>query len=232
MNTNIATATIGVLFGTLAACAHDTGLGSKESVVADADVGRLPAGTAKAVDDARREQASAEDAVSRARLRENEARNELQVAKAEIDSAKAERREADAIQLSADQSQAPKAIELSRKRQDAARAHERAAEARLDYAQKGVDAANNDVATAEQRVKVAKAGVELSKLRALQQAKNPAARKYDRGRFETSVYDERVSLERMQKQSKPLDEQLSLSRKAWEAAQRDWDQKRRAATGG
>jgi hypothetical protein len=203
-------------FGPFVGCMHGGAQSqAKSSTVSEADVGRLGLEQVGLVDQARQEAAGAKDALSRTKLKLLQAQNEQGTAKAEQDRADADQKGADAQQKVADDSRTPEAIEKARQLQLQAAAHKQAAEAHLEYASKLIDERKGEVQAAEQKVKVAEARVEWSKLRALQAAKNPAASKYDAGRFQTAVNDAQGDLDKSTLTAQELEAKATTARQQW-----------------
>src|SRR5512143_129949 len=202
-------------------CMHGGAQGeAKSSVVSEADVGRLGPEQGALVDQARQGQAMAKDALSRTTLRLQQAQNEENTAKADQQAAEADQKVADAQQRGANDSRAPDALEKARQLQERAKAHKQVADLPLDYANKLIDERKAEVQAAEQQVKVAQARVEWSKLQALEQARNPAAGKYDAGRFQTAVNDAQGDLDKRVQKAQNLEAQATTARQRWEDSQR------------
>lgn len=193
---------------------------AKSSTVSEADVGRLGPEQEALVDEARQALANAGDALSRTNLRLQEAQNEEGTAKADQHAAESDQKVADAQQKVANDSRDPDALEKARQLQEQARAHKLAADAHLEYAKKLIDQRKAEMQAAEQQVKVAQARVEWSKLQALEQAKNPAATKYDHGRFQTAVNDAQGDLDKAVQKAHDLEVQATAARQQWEDSQR------------
>jgi chromosome segregation ATPase len=192
---------------------------AKSSTVSEADVGRLGPEQEALVDQARQGLASANDALSRTRLRLQQAQNEEGTAKADQQAAEADQKVADAQQKVANDSRAPDALEKARQLQDQAKAHKQVADVHLEYANKLLDERKAEVQAAEQQVKVAQVRVEWSKLQALEQANNPAAAKYDPGRFQTAVSDAQGHLDTATQKARSLEAQATAARQRWEDLQ-------------
>jgi hypothetical protein len=193
---------------------------AKSSTVSEADVGRLGPEQEALVDQARQALANAGDALSRTNLRLQEAQNEEGTAKADQHAAESDQKVADAQQKVANDSRAPDALEKARQLQEQAKAHKLAADAHLEYANKLIDQRKAEMQAAEQQVKVAEARVEWSKLQALEQAKNPAATKYDPGRFQTEVSDAQGNHDKAVQKAHDLEAQATAARQRWEDSQR------------
>lgn len=193
---------------------------AKSSTVSEADVGRLGPEQEALVDQARQGLASARDALSRTTLRLQQAQNEENTAKADEQAAAADQKVADAQQRVANDSRAPDALEKARQLQERAKARKQVADLHLDYANKLIDERKAEVQAAEQQVKVAQARVEWSKLQALEEARNPAAGKYDGGRFQTAVNDAQGDLDKRVQKSHDLEAQATVARQRWEDSQR------------
>lgn len=207
---------IPLAFAAVMGCMHGGAQSeAKSSTVTDADVGRLGPEQEALVDQARKELASAHDALSRTSLRLQQAQNEEGTAKADQQAANADQKVADAQQKVANDSRAPDALEKARQLQDQAKAHKQVADVHLEYANKLIDQRKAEVQAAEQRVKVAQARVEWSKLQALEQANNPAAAKYDAGRFQTAVNDAQADLDKATQKAHDLEGQATAARQRW-----------------
>lgn len=193
---------------------------AKSSTVAEADVGRLGPEQRGLVDQARQALARDKDAYSRTSLRLQQAENEENTAKADQQAAEADQKVADAQQRVASDSRAPDALEKARLLQERAKAHKQVADGHREYASKLIDERKAEMQAAEQKVKVGELRVERSKLQALEQADNPAAAKYDRGRFETAVNDAQGDLDKATQKARDLEDQATAARQRWEDSQR------------
>jgi hypothetical protein len=193
---------------------------AKSSTVSEADVGRLGPEQEALVDQARQGLAGAKDALSRTTLRLQQAQNEENTAKADQQAAASDQKVADAQQRVANDSRAPDALEKAGQLQERAKAHKQLADLHLDYANKLIDERKAEAQAAEQQVKVAQARVEWSKLQALEQAKNPAAGKYDAGRFQTAVNDAQGDLDKRVQRVHDLEAQATTARQRWEDSRR------------
>jgi len=212
---------IPLAFAAVIGCMHGGAQSeARSSTVSDADVGRLGPEQEALVDQARQALASANDALSRTSLRLQQAQNEENTAKADQQAADADQKVADAQQRVANDSRAPDALEKARQLQEQAKAHKQVADAHLEYANKLIAERKAEVQAAEQQVKVAQARVEWSKLQALEQANNPAATKYDPGRFQTAVNDAQGDLDRSVQKTRDLEVQATAARQQWEDSQR------------
>ncbi len=212
---------ITLAFAAVMGCMHGGAQSeAKSSTVSDADVGRLGPEQEGLVDQARQALASARDALSRTSLRLQQAQNEEGTAKADQQGADADQKVADAQQKVANDSRAPDALEKARQLQEQAKAHKQAADVHLEYANKLIDERKAEVQAAEQQVKVAQARVEWSKLQALEQVNNPAAAKYDPGRFQTAVNDAQGDLDRAVQKAHDREVKATAARRQWEDSQR------------
>ena len=204
-------------FAALLGCMHGGAQNSaRSSTVSDADAGRLGPEQEGLVDQARRELDTAKDALSRTSLRLQQAENEQGIAKADLQAAEADQKVADAQQKVANDSRAPEALETARDLQEQATAHRQTADLHVEYAGKLIEERKAEVQAAERQVKVAQARVEWSKLQALERAGNPAATKYDAGRFQTAVNDAQGELDEATKNARSLEAQADQSRLRWE----------------
>jgi hypothetical protein len=193
---------------------------AKSSTVSEADVGRLGPEQEALVHQARLALNIARDALSRTNLRLQQAQNEEGTAKADQQAAGADQKVADAQQKLANDSRAPDALEKARQLQEQAKANKQVADLHAEYASKLIDERKAEVQAAERLVKVAEARVEWSKLQALEQAQNPAATKYDAGRFQTAVNDALGELDAATKNARSLEDQATAARQRWEDSQR------------
>jgi chromosome segregation ATPase len=199
-------------------CMH--GGAQSAATVSDADAGRLGPEQVALVSRARQGVDVAQDALSRTRLHLQEARNEEGLAKADLQAAEADQKLADAQRKVANDSRAPDALERARLLQEQATAHREVAGLHLDYARKLVGEREAEVQAAERQLQVAQARVEWSKLQALEQAGNPAATKYDAGRFQTAVRDAEGEAAEAAGKAQTLEAQASAARQRWEDSQR------------
>jgi hypothetical protein len=212
---------IPVVFAAVIGCTHGGAQRqAKPTTVSDADAGRLGPEQLALVSQARKDLDLARDAVSRASLRLQEAQNEEGIAKADQQAAESDQKVADAQQKVANDSRAPDALEKARQLQEQAKAHKQAADLHAEYASKLIDERKAELQAAERQVEFAQARVEWSKLQALEQARNPAATKYDAGRFQTAVSDAQKELDKAAHNARTLEAQATASRQRWEDSQR------------
>ncbi len=197
-------------------CMHGGAQNARSSTVADTDVGRLGPEQEGLVNQARQGLDGARDALSRTRLRLQQAQNEEGIAKADLQAAEAAQKVADAQQKVANDSRAPDAVEKARQLQEQAKAHRQAADLHVAYGGKLIDQREAEVQAAERQVKLAQARVEWSKLQALEQARNPAATKYDPGRFQTAVNEAQGGLDEATRNARALEGQATAARQRWE----------------
>ena len=219
-------------FAAITGCMHGGAQGeAKSSTVSDADIGRLGPEQEALVDQARQAQSVAKDALSRTSLRLQQAQNEEGIAKADQELAEADQRVADAQQKVANDSRAPDAVEKARQLQEQAKTHKQVADLHREYAKKLIDQRKAEVQEAEKQVKVADARVDWSKLQALEQAGNPAASKYDAGRFQTAVNDAQGDLDQTARKARELEVQATQARQRWEDYQRRLEARGSGQTG-
>jgi hypothetical protein len=193
---------------------------AKSATVSEADAGRLAPGQEALVHQARHELAVASDALSRTNLRLQEAKNEEGIAKAEQEAAAADQSVADAQHKVANDNRLPVALEKARQLQERATANKQAADLHVEYVKKLIDQRKAEVQAAERQVDAAQARVEWSKLQALEAAGNPAATKYDAGRFQTAVNDAQGEADKAAQKAKSLEDQATAARQQWEDSQR------------
>jgi chromosome segregation ATPase len=209
-------------------CMHGGAQGeTRPATVSDADVGRLGPEQEALVHEARLALDMSKDALSRTSLRLQQAQNEEGTAKAERQAADADQKVADAQRKMAGDSRAPDELERARLLQEQATAHRQSADLHVEYASKLIDERKAEVQAAERQVQVAQARVEWSKLKALEQAGNPAATKYDAGRFQTAVSDAQGKLDEAVRNAQSAEAQASAARQRWE----DFRQRLEAAGG-
>lgn len=205
--------------GAAAGCAGSRGA-AQGPQVAETDFGRLgPAQTAP-VDEARHFVSSARDELARAKLRAQDAQNELAMAKADQVEASAAAQRAGAEQKVADQSRAPAQLDRARQMQEQAKLHKSAADAHVDYVNRLIQANNASVDAANKQAELADARLEWAKLQALQQAGVPAATKYDGGKFQSRVGSAQKSFDDALKHARDLHGQASTAQQRWHDAQR------------
>jgi hypothetical protein len=195
-------------------CLHGGAQGA--ATVSDADAGRLGPDQVGPVTRARQELDAARDALARTSLGLQQARNEEGIAKADLQAAEADQKVADSQRKVASDSRAPDALEQARVLQERATAHRQEADLHLEYARNLVAERQAKAQAAERQVKVAQARVEWSKLQALEQAGNPAATKYDAGRFQTAVNDAQGEADAAANDARALEAQASAARRRWE----------------
>jgi colicin import membrane protein len=219
-------------FAAIMGCMHGGAQSeARSSTVSDADIGRLGPEQEALVDQARQAQSIAKDALSRTSLRLQQAQNEEGVAKADQELAEADQRVADAQQKVANDSRAPDELEKARQLQEQAKTHKQVADLHREYAKKLIAQRKAEVQEAEQQVKVAEARVDWSKLQALEQAGNPAASKYDAGRFQTAVNDAQGDLDQTARKARELEVQATMARQRWEDYQQRLEARGSSQTG-
>jgi hypothetical protein len=212
---------IPLAFAAIMGCMHGGAQSeARSSTVSDADVGRLAPEQEGLVHQARQALDVARDARSRTSLRLQQAQNEEGTAKADQQAAEADQKVADAQQKVANDSRAPDALEKARQLQEQAKAHKQVADLHVEYASKLIDERKAEMQAAERQVEVAQARVEWSKLQALEQARNPAATKYDAGRFQTAVNDAQGQADKAVQNAKSLEIHATAARQRWEDSQR------------
>jgi hypothetical protein len=187
--------------------------------VSEADIGRLEPGQMGPVNQARQEWANSRDNYSRSHWRLKEAQTESRVAKDEQQQAALHVQAAGTEQKAALDS-SPSAQEKAGQLQEQASAKKQVADARLDYTNKLVSQRNAEMQAAYQRLAVADKRLNWSKLQALEQAQNPAAMKYDSGRFQTAVNDSQREFDKAKQQAHDLEIVATAARQHWEDAQR------------
>jgi hypothetical protein len=193
---------------------------AKPTTVSDEDAGRLGPEQLAVVHQARQDLSLARDDLARASLRLQQAQNEEVIAKADQEAAAAAQKVADAQQKVADDSRAPQALDKASRLQEQAKAHKQTADLHADYASKLVDERKAEMQAAERRVDLAQARVELSKLQALEQARNPAATKYDASGFHAAVNHAQGELDKASQNARSLELEATAVRQRWEDSRR------------
>ncbi len=183
--------------------------------VSPADLGRLAPEQMGPIQTARGDLDASRDAVSRARLRLQDARHEEAYARADRTQADADRQRADA-QLrtsgeAGDARLAARATELV----EAASLRAQAADARLDYARRLVAAREAEAQAAEARVRRGEWEVERAKLTALREAQIPAASKYDPAPLERRVAEAARAEDGARARARDLDHQAAAAHARW-----------------
>jgi len=194
----------------------------KPTTVSDADYGRLNPGQTGPVDDARAELGTARDAAARAKLRQTEARHELELAKADEEAADADRLKAASAAKAAKESNDPAQIESARNVSDTAQLRKRTADAHVDYAKKLQTFRDADVAAANQKVAYLEARVERSKLAALQDAQVPAATKYDASKLDAQVSKAQAQKQEADSKVGSAKAEMANAGKAWQELDREF----------
>ena len=167
--------------------------------------GRLSPEQMQPIEQARQERSTAVQEVNRTKLRLQQAQQEADMAKADEAAAKADATRSDAMAKAANESREPQSMQQASHLREAADLHQKQAQAHTEYAKKLVDARKAAVAAAEQRQKLAENQMEWSKLEALQQANIPAATKYDPGKLQTGVNDDRKELSQREQKAHQLE---------------------------
>lgn len=155
--------------------------------VSEADFGRLQPNQLGPVDQARSAVFGAHDEVSRAKLRLQQAENEVEMARADQTAARAVQQRAQAQQDAAKNSNDPSAKAQSQEAAAAAELQARSAQGHMAYAQKLVAARQAEVDAADRHVAVREAELERARLTALTEAGVPAATKYNPATFDARV---------------------------------------------
>ena len=202
---------------------------AEKSEVSAADLGRLSPEQMGPVDEARQARATAVDEEARARLRQQEAQHERDLAQADVTAADASAQQAEAQSKIANETRRPDQLERASRLQERARAQKEVATAHLEYANRLFDARQAEAETAAKQIEFRDARLEKAKLDAMRQAKVPASSAYDTGRFQSRVHDSQQSYEEARKQSRELDGQATSSQRRWKDLQRQFQAKGRGA---
>jgi hypothetical protein len=171
----------------LLACRSGGSRGPQFQPVADADFGRLSPEQIAPVTTARADAAAARDAVSRAQLRLQDARHEADFARADQTAARADLERAAAQGRASRESGDPNELARATELGAAAQLRQQSADAHAEYASRIVEARNADLVAAQAEQSRAEAALERAKLAALEQARIPAAQKYDPAKFDAHV---------------------------------------------
>jgi len=193
----------------------------KPATVSDADYGRLAPGQTGPVDEARSELSTAGDAAARAKLRQTEAKHELELAQADEKAAEAARLKAASAAKSAKESNDPAKVESARNVSDTAELRKRTADAHVDYAKKLQAFRDAEVEAANQKVSYLEARVERSKLAALQDAQVPAATKYDASMLDAQVSKAQAGMQEAHSKVGSAKAEMGNAGKAWKELDRE-----------
>jgi hypothetical protein len=188
--------------------------------VPDEDVGRLDPSQTQPVERARQFRGSARDEQARASLRLQQAQHETDAAKADQEAAKADEQRAENQQKVANESRDPAELERARQTKEQAQLHKSMADAHADYAKRLVEARKASLDAAEKQVVLGDARLESAKLQALQQARVPAASKYDATKFDSQTNDAQKKFDESMQKARDLDAQAAASQRRWEELQR------------
>jgi chromosome segregation ATPase len=209
---------------TLVACAALACAGSKAQkkpvTVSDADYGRLQPGQTQPVDQARADLGSARDALARAKLRQSEAKGQVGLVEADLQAAASARTRAETLAKQAKASADPVQVEQARAAAESAELRRRTAEAHQQYVRSLEQTRNAEVTAAERRVAYEEARVELAKLQALQEAKVPAATKYQPAELEARVANARKEMEDAENKARTLQSQMANAERQWQELNR------------
>lgn len=155
--------------------------------VSDTDFGRLQPQQLGPVDAARTAVFGARDEVARAKLRLQQAENEVEMARADQTAARAAKQRAAAQADAASKSQDPYAKAGAQEAAAQAELQTRSAQAHMAYSQRLVAARQADLDAAERQVTLREAELEKAKFTALTQAGIPASTKYNPSTFDAHV---------------------------------------------
>jgi chromosome segregation ATPase len=209
---------VAVLASAALACAGSKA--QKPVTVSDADYGRLQPDQTQPVDQARADLGNARDALARAKLRHNQAKSQAGFAESDMQSAEAARTRAETLAKAARASADPAQIEQARAAGEAAELRRRTAQAHAQYANSLDQTRAAEVTAAERRVAYEEARVEQAKLQALQQAKVPAATKYQAAELEARVANARKEMDDAQNKARTLESELANVEKQWQELNR------------
>jgi chromosome segregation ATPase len=187
----------------------------KPITVSESDYGRLQPGQTHIVDAARADLGNARDALSRAKLRQTEAKHEVGLVQADLAGADAEQKRADARTVAAKESNDPVEMEQARAMTDTAQLHRRAADAHAEYAKYLIDTRAAEVAAAEKRIAYEELRVEQAKLQALHVAVVPAATKYDAAALDAKVAAAHKDLDAADSRARSLAAQMKNASAKW-----------------
>jgi len=193
---------------------------SRGPEISQADFGRLSPGQMAPVDAARGNLFAARDAVSRAKLKLQEAQHEIELSRADRTAARAQEQRDVAMAEAAKESGDAAAQARGQGLADAARLRIEAARAHEDYARGLVKAREAAVALAEAHVGSSEARLERAKLTALSKARIPAATKYDPAPLDAAVSRARAREDDRRADANETKRSADEARSAWRALSR------------
>ncbi len=187
--------------------------------VSQADFSRLAPDEMGPVKEAREFLASAREEEGRAKLRQQDTVHEADLAKADQQAADSDEQRAVTQAKMANDSREAAQLEQARQFQEQARLHKSEADAHAQYAAKLAEARKADVQSAEDQVALGEAKLEWAKLQAMQQAKVPAAGKYDPTSFQSRVDNAKKKCDQSLQTASDLEEQASSLKQLWQDLQ-------------
>ncbi len=223
-------AAAGLLIGGCASVQGAVGMGP---MVSEADMGRLSQNDLGPVSDARQRVGSMEQARNRAVLRLDDAKGQLAMAVPAVSAADSGIDAAKIGLANAQETGDQAKIQKAAHQLDLATTFKKEREARVDYLKREVDLRKAEVTAADRRLDLAKAQLERSKLVALEQAKNPAASKYNAGLFEAEVDSARRSVDAAEHDVAMARQSAGSTFEGWQAVRRTYaEQQGLAPVGG
>ncbi len=203
-----------LLVAGLLACASSGA--SRSEIVSDADFARLGPDQTGPVTQARADATAARDALGRAKLRALDVKHEEQLAQADRSAAKADVERARAeMQMAQDTGDAGQ-LARARDALETAQLRQRAADAHLDFAQQQTAARQKAVDAAEKQVAAADARVNWAKLSALEEARIPAANKYDVAAMQKAVAQAQNDAASAQRDAQQAEGRAQASQFRWQ----------------
>lgn len=199
--------------------------GGGGSQVSDADLGRLGPDQLGPVNHARAKVAQSEDQVARDKLAEQDAEHQKDLAKADDAAAKADQQSAEAQQKIANDTRAPKQEQKAQSAMRQAELHKQMADAHQKFADKLIDARKAQVDVANKQLELANAQLEQAKLQALQQAKIPAASKYNQGEFLDRVSKAQQDVQQAEDKARESSTQAQASQATWNQLRQQYQAK-------
>jgi CRISPR/Cas system CSM-associated protein Csm2 small subunit len=189
--------------------------GSGGAKVSDEDLGRLGSDQLGPVNQARTKVAQAQDNVARSKLAEQDADHQKELAKADGAAAKADAQNAEAQQKIANDTRSPQQEQRAQTLTQNAQLRKQVSDAHEEFAKKLGDARSAEVEVANEQLDLANAQLEQARLQALQEAKVPAATKYNQGEILDRVSKAQQDVQQAQEKATQASTQAQASQTTW-----------------
>lgn len=186
------------------------------STVSDSDFGRLSAGQSAPVENARAQLGLAQDELGRAKLSVVNDQHEGELARSDQATATADVSRAAALSKMGKDSNEPNQIQEAREATATARSSRQVADARLAYSRKLAASQAAQVTAAERKVELMTEKVNLAKLQSLDDARVPAAGKYDRATVMQRVVDAQRAYDRAVTTAAAASVETTTARESWQ----------------